>query len=633
MNKDKQAERESIVGRIIEFLKLHSPFNIMQPKDLSAVAASASIEYFDKDEIVFHFDDLLHDSIYVIRKGVVRIISKTNELVDLCSEGEIFGARAFMSSEVYQATAQADPEALLIKIPVDALRNIIVHEPRVMEFFFGDFSSGMALRKRKLSEINRQLRSFKPNQASSSFENVRLPDLKSPVKCAETTVIREAATIMRSKKVGSIIVVNEQDFPIGIVTDTDLRNKVVTGDVSIDASISSIMTSPVKTVPGGKAAEEYLMEMVALGTHHLCITDSGTALEPLKGVVTDHDLLVTRGNNAVVLIKELRRSDDDEHVKKVVERFDEHIRNLVMNDHPILDVARIVQGFNRELLNLVIYKSIEHHQLSITEADFCWLALGSTARGEQVIRTDLDSAIVYSSENSSTQTALKQLADAVFEKLIFYGYESDKAGIQANNERWIMSIDEWENQFRKWISIPEEEALLHSTIFFDLMPFFGNAALADQLQKSIYSNYKGNRRYISFLAENALRNPPPLGFFKNLLLEKGGEHKNTFDIKARAMMPLADAARLQTLEFNTMFPSNTIERYKRLMQADDANSVRYEDCAVAYEIFMRMRAYEGLKYNTDGRFVDPSHLTPLEKQVLKQTFEPIASIQHLIKPV
>lgn len=634
MNEEQHIERESIVGRVVEFLKLHSPFTQMPIEDVVHMADKSSIIYVDDKKEVFKAGDTLHDTIYVIRKGVVRIVSQADELVDACTEGEIFGARAFMSSETYQATAQADPEALLIKLPVEELRGLVAKDAKLMEYFFGDFSSGVALRKRKLSEINEHYRSIKPKQdVRFNFENAHITELRSPITCEATLSIKEAAQIMQSEGVGSIIIVSKEKHPEGIVTDTDLRNKVVTGKHSIEEPIASIMTQPVKTVAFGKSTEEYLMEMIVLGAHHLCITQNGTAQEELLGVITDHDLLLSRGNNAAILIKELRRSKTDEQRLKLVERFDAHVKNLVMHEHPVLDIVRIAQGFNKELLKCTINDAIKSLGLELSSEDFCWLALGSTARGEQIIRTDFDSGIVYKGNEGADKGSLKTLADKVFEKLIQYGYHSDQAGIQANNEEWIQSIDEWKEKFLHWINVPEEKALLNATIFFDLMPFYGNEDLALELQQFIYKSYKGNKRFTAFLAGNALQNPPPLGFFKNLLLEKGGEHKNAFDIKARAMMPLADGARLQSLEFNTMFPSNTIERYKRLMALDDPNKGRYEDCAVAYEIFMSMRAMEGLKYDSDGRFIDPTHLSHLEKQVLKNAFEPIGSIQHLIKPV
>lgn len=632
MNKKEQTERESIAGRVIEFLKLHSPFKSMSTTNLEAIADQSSIIYKDLGQTIFSNGDQLHDCVYIIRKGEVRIISAQNELVDICTEGQIFGARAFMASEVYQASAIADPEALLLKIPIKVMRDIIAHDPTVMEFFFGDFSSGVALRKRKLREINDHAISRSDKGGFKFLDtNYRLDDLKDPVTCSPETAINEAAQLMREHHVGSIIIVSESLFPLGIVTDTDLRNKVVTGEVSIQSPINTIMSHPVKTVTAGLSTEEYLLKMIDLGVHHLCVTQSGLADDVLKGVISDHDLLVSRGNNAAVLIKELHTETRVEKKKKLIAQFDAHIKNLVLHNHPIHSIGQIVQSFNRILLQGILQEELKECP-GIKSSDFCWLALGSVARGEQIIRTDFDSGIVLTTENENHREVIKQMADRVFEKLKELGFHDDKAGIQANNEEWIMSLAQWKQKFKSWISEPTERALLNATIFFDLMPFYGATSLAEELQKHIYSTYHGNKRFTAFLAQNALQNPPPLGFFKNLVLEKSGEHKNAFDIKARAMMPLADAARLQALEHNCMFPANTISRYQRLLKVDALHAPKYEDCAVAYEIFMRARATEGLQHSHDGRYIDPAHLTHLEKQVLKKAFDPISSIQHLINP-
>jgi len=633
MNRHKELERESVVGRVSEFLRLHPPFDQLDQTHLAELASHSSIIYKDEGQAIFESGDELHDSLYVIRKGEVKIQLAKGDLIDRCAEGEIFGARAFMSSETYQASAIAEPEALMIKLPIAKLRELLAKDPRLTEFFFGDFSSGVALRKRKLGEIQEEYKKRRSDENQNAlFENTSPGKLRKPVSCKAETSIREAAQVMREHGIGSIVIVSDQDHPVGIVTDTDLRNKVVAEEHPLDDSIDRIMSHPVKTVAAGKSTEEYLMEMVVQRVHHLCITENGTADAPLLGVITDHDLLLARGNNAAVLLKELRRSKSTEEQREIVRAFDGHVKKLVLSDHPILLTGRLVQSFNREVLRCLITEELEK-QNKLEENDFCWLVLGSSARAEQIIRTDFDSAIILKTASEEKSQQVQKMAETVFEKLISLGYHSDPAGIQANNPEWAMSLEDWKKKFQNWMSEPTERALLHATIFFDLMPFYGDEGLGEDLQDFIYQSYRGNKRFTAFLAGNALKNPAPLGFFKNLLLEKGGEHKDTFDIKARAMMPLADAARLQSLEHNCMFPANTVGRYQRLMQSDPNNASRYEDCAVAYEIFMRVRAQEGLQHNNDGRYIRPSNLSALEKQVLKKAFEPIASIQQLIKPI
>lgn len=568
---------------------------------------------------------------YVIRKGSIKIEGQNGELVDQCSAGEIFGARALLDEGNYLATAIADPEALLIHLPVKNIRQAMSEEPALLRFFFGGLHSGTTMRTRGSNPASALEQQY-TDQVASSFQYERISSFPQPITCSPDTQIIEAARTMRQHRIGSIVIVSDQFHPIGIVTDTDLRNSVATGEYGLDTPISGIMSSPVKTVHVGAMVEEYLLEMILSGVHHLCITTNGSNQEPLLGIVTDHDLLVSRGNNPAVLIKELKRKKTVEERAIVMKRFDQYVKQLVLEEYPIAQIGELMRGFNKALLKIVVDEAVAKSDEKIDPESFCLLALGSTARGEQIIRTDFDSALVFQDGDPSLKPVLEEMCKSVFEELQAYGYESDKAGIQADNPKWIMSLSEWKRLFRRWIEVPDEDALLHATIFFDLMPFYGNEQLAREVQENISEQYKGNKRYSAFLASNALQNPPPLGFFNNLLLERSGEHKDGFDIKARAMMPLADAARLKALEWDCMFPSSTLHRYQRLKALDPLFAERYEESAHAYELFMAYRARQGFKYGSDGRFIDPSVLTSLEKQVLKKAFAPLAAIQHLIKP-
>ena len=630
MAKQPDFEKENILGRILEFVSQHPPFTFLDIDQRKAILQNASLKYFGLDEQIFAEGEKPFANLFMVRKGQVNIYSKNAGLVDQCGEGEIFGARALMEEEAYRASAVANPDALVIRIPVQNIRALLATEPKLIEYFFGDFSSGPALRKRQLSQIKQQHKALKNSNANYTG-NVGRTAKREPITCNKHMSIKDAAKLMSTNKVGSIIVVDKNDFPIGIVTDTDFRSKVATAQFSPENEISLIMNAPVKTVLNGLSVDEYALEMLQASVHHLCVTQNGTSNSPVIGVITDHDVLVSRGGSPSILLKALKKQNNRDEVKRIVEKVDQYLKALVEADEPVSKIARLANAFNKQLLNHAIIKSAFDLDIDLEKLNFSWLALGSVARGEQIIRTDFDSALVFEGPSQDAKT-LKALADQVFNELVYYGYQSDKAGIQANNEQWICTTVEWKKKFENWIGEPVNEALLNATIFFDLMPFYGNESLAMELQQFIYKSFKGHKGFTGFLAANALQNPPPLGFFGNMVLEKSGEHKNAFDLKARAMMPLADAARLLTLEHNLLYPSNTIERFERLAQLNDVFKDRYEDCATAYEIFLKTRAQQGFESGSDGRYLNLKQLSPLEKQLLKNAFRPIAEIQHQIKP-
>ena len=192
---------------------------------------------------------------------------------------------------------------------------------------------------------------------------------------------------------------------------------------------------------------------------------------------------------------------------------------------------------------------------------FCWLSLGSEGREEQLLRTDVDNAILYEDPAEDKREEAKayflRIGELVNKTLIACGFEKCPADIMASNPAYCLSLSEWKLKFGHWINSPDPQSLMNSTIFFDFRLVYGDTILEKALQNYLIDAIETGGTFINHLAKNALQNPPPLTFFKNLVVEKGGEHKNEFDIKKRAMMPLADAARVLILNHGEVKEHNT----------------------------------------------------------------------------
>lgn len=168
------------------------------------------------------------------------------------------------------------------------------------------------------------------------------------------------------------------------------------------------------------------------------------------------------------------------------------------------------------------------------------------------------------------------------------------------------------------------------TIFFDFNLVYGEEKLVQKLAKSIFKSINSYEIFLNFLGRNALINPPPLGFFRQFLVENNGEHKNQFDLKARALMPLIDAARLITLSHQLKNKNNTIERFEALIIEEPQNKDLYLSCIDAFKILLRYRTKQGINHHDSGRYVDLNNLSKTEKLKLKGCFKPIKDIQELL---
>jgi CBS domain-containing protein len=266
--------------------------------------------------------------------------------------------------------------------------------------------------------------------------------------------------------------------------------------------------------------------------------------------------------------------------------------------------------------------------------NFAWLGIGSQGRGEQVLLTDQDHALIFEvvkdEDLESTRDYFLALAQQVSKALKELGYIYCPAGMMASNPKFCLSLSEWKEQFSYWIDKPSAENIMMCTIFFDYAKAYGDEGLVYKLSHHIQHQLNGNDRFLSYLGVDAVKNPPPLGFFRQFVLEDNGTHKDEFDIKARAIQPLVDAARLLLLSKGIQTINNTQERFEKLIELEPQNEEVYRACLKSFLMLSTYRNQEGFQKQNTGRYVDLSNLTKSDKVRLKQAFKPIKDIQSVL---
>lgn len=461
---------------------------------------------------------------------------------------------------------------------------------------------------------------------------------KTPVTCTVTTSVSSAARLMAREHVGSIIIVDEVAHPLGIITDKDLRNKVVTGQFSSDAEVRQIMSQPVITIPPKCTVADVQIAMMKHRVHHLVLTKDGTVDSPVVGVISEHDLLVIQGNNPAIFIREINRSEDAEALSAIREKAEVLLKKYLLQEVAIGFICNMISEVNDALIRRVIQlceQAMQKKNQAPPPVEWCWLALGSGGRKEQLLRTDQDNALIFEDVAEEDYPQVKayflKLAEKITAMLNDCGFEYCPGEMMASNPRWCLSLSEWERQFSDWIFQPTAKNIMFCNIFFDYRPIYGDSKLTDALTQHIFEAIEEQSVFLSLLAKDAMKSAAPLTFFRNFLLEKSGEHKGTFDIKGRAMMPLADAARALILDKKALEVNNTFQRFDYLAGIDPKNAPLFEQAADAYEILVRYRALQGLRHEDSGRYINPSELTKMERLNLRNSFRPIRQIQDLMR--
>ncbi len=623
-----------ITGRVAEFLGSFSPFDLIDKSWLVKIAESIEILYLDDRNVLFSEGDPPGDRCYVVRKGKVNLLKNTEDdvlLVDVCGEGDMFGIRSMLSNEEYQLTAIVDTEVLVYTIPIELLKNLISENAVVSQFFAVGLASSQVVMGHKDTALStKNLLSWKFIDFSDTFHQHMLE--RELISSFPDDPINKVSKKMSNNGVGSVVIIDDKNIPVGILTDTDLRDQVATGKVSIDQPVKLIMSTPVITIRPNQKRADIILKMMSSGVHHLCITEDGTSNTQVIGMISNHDLLLSQSSNPSILLRAINKTNSIEQLENLFADSDYLIKQYISNELP----AHFIQEVVSSIRDAIFRKAIQLTMVSMSDlkdTNFCWVALGSTARKEQILKTDIDNIVVYQDKSSllSSKTGLMKMAESVNDFLVSCGFSRCPAGIMAHLSEMCLNENEWMKKFEKWIHNPDPVSVMNSTIYFDLRAVFGNTELVERIKQNIRSDIKSQKSFLNFLAKNATENPPPLSFFNQFMVESSGEHKNEFDIKKRAIMPMVDAARLLALENQYYESVSTIDRFKYLSQGEPQNKHLYEEAISGYEFLLMERAKAGIRRQDEGRFIDISYSNNIEKKVYKEIFHIIKALQKLIR--
>ena len=628
--------KNTISHRVADFLNNYPPFNEIGQDDLELLSEQITIIYKEKGSTVFLENDDPHPDFYVVHKGAVALRkSPKNDIVDICDEGDIFGLRPLVAHENYKMTATAHEESILYAVPISIFRPYAQQNLAVGTFLVESFASNT---RNPYSKSHRGKLYGEATETDPNTPELKLLDLqpikysKKLVTCSPETPAKILAKTMTQKKVGAMLVVKDE-LPIGIITDKDLRNKIVTGEFPITAKAEKIMTSPVITYPKKLTVTQAQMAMMKGKISHLCLTEDGTPHTKVVGILSKHDVMVSLGNNPAVLIKAINRTRKAKQLKRIRNSIMQLLQGYLDQNIPMTLTSKIISELNDACVKQII--KINLKKVGDTPpTNFAWLALGSQGRNEQLLHTDQDNAIVFAnvpeSELAGTRAYFLKLAGMINKDLHVIGYEYCPAEMMASNPKWCLGLDEWKNSISGWISSPGGDEVLASSVFFDFNHVFGDSSLTSALSDHIFRSIKKYPIFYLHLASGALQNPSPTGFFRQFLLEEDGQQKDLFDLKRRALRPLTEAARVLILSHQIKSINNTSERFEKLAELEPNNKEIYLACSYAFKALSKFRAKQGILHNDSGRYISLDQLSKEEKVKLKRTFKTIKELQELL---
>ena len=600
---------------IRDYLSRCAPLDKLDEECLDQITSNLEISYARRGSQIMQPGDI-NRSLYLIRSGAVEIRTADDELYDQLGEESWFGFRSLFRGGDVILSVTAIEDTLLYQLPVETFHALIdLHES--VRLFFS---------KKNPIRLRNAIQEIQDNQ-SNTLIATHVCDLThgTPQMIEQTATIEEAAQQMKTATVTAMLVMDQGKLS-GILTDRAFCTKVTANRMSFDDPVADIMTPEPLTISASTLGAEALLIMARHNIRHLPVMDG----HKIVGMITATDLIRQQSYNTIYLINEIHRADTLEELQQLSQQLPQTMATLVDSSMTAYDIGHAISSIGEAITQRLVRMAEEKY--GEAPVPYAWISAGSLARNEQTAHTDQDNALILSDDYDAKLHGdyFEKLSRLVCDGLNACGYVYCPGDVMASNPKWRQPLAVWRSYFDRWIFNPQPKALMYASIFFDLQCVRGDAGLLESLQSEVLKKTRGNTIFLAYMTANALQFHPPLGIFKQFVLEKGGAEEKALNMKKRGIVPITDLARVYALSAGVN-ALNTRDRLEAASKAGVLSRSGMADLRDALEFIASVRLQHQSQQiragQTPDNFVPPEHLSSLERRHLKDAFDVVDTIQ------
>jgi CBS domain-containing protein len=605
---------------VVEFLRRHAPFDDLDDDALETLASSVEVEFFPAGATIFRQGEGPMEHVRVVRRGVVELVAD-GRVLDTLGEGELFGHPSMLSGLPTGFEARAGEDTLVYRLPADAVVPLLARP------------AGLRFVARSLLDRPRPDPAAPGEGVDPAGQPVARLVRERPVICEPTWRVGEVAQMMAEAQTGAAVV-RMDDGTVGIVTDRDLRDRVLAGPVGADAPIAEVMSAPAFTVTPERPGAEVMVEMLDRDLHHVPVVwPHGEVL----GVLTDRDLLAAQSHAPFSLRRAIEGAVDFAAVRRTAGQLHEEVIALHGAGVPPARIGSIMSVVIDAITRRLIELSVQ--ELGPPPSPFSWLALGSLGRREVVPSSDIDSGLVWDQDGDSERSYMPALGARVVAELAASGFAADLHGATAAQPLFDRSFEAWRRVIRTAIERPEEgKALIFISLLSDARQVVATGEVRDPISE--LRQIRHRRTLLRLLLRLALSNSPPSGLRRLRSRERGaatertGDREARIDIKAAGILPVAGIARYASLAAGVLVTSTGA----RLDAASTAGTLEGSDArmlAEAFDLFWRLRLDHQVEQIREGAEPDDQisvgELNPVTRGYVREAFQAVSAVQRSLK--
>lgn len=622
----------------VQFLGRFSPFKELGPTPIQEIARDLDVEFYPKGTQIFRRNITEVTHLHIIQKGGVKLFvsseGDTFMLKSIGGEGETLGGSWLLGNQKPDVTVEALEDTFCLLLPKTTFLKLVA-EQLSFEHFFSDEFQNQRISKAYTETRNRRVRNI--GLKRFDYFTILVSDVVRPNFQAinSNSTIQKLAEIMTQFKVGSVLVEDDSDNPVGIVTKKDLRTKVVARGLGYDLPVESIMTSPVLTIPIQARLFEAALRMVRKQIKHLPVTQGNE----IVGVITKHDIMVHQATSPLMLLRDIKSIESPESMNLLSRNIPGFIRSLMEEGAKASHCTNVISLLYDRIFDRAM--DLIAHFLDASSVKTSIMVLGRAARSEQTFVPVYDYLVVYdSSENSFSsdgpEANLEKITSGLNSFLSSCFEDTLRFRISGANPRWRKPIDVWSGYIDEWINnpIPPEVAIARNFLDMRALPRENEPSII--LKKTLLDKMSGNKNFMRGLAADFLSVAPPLSFFRNEIVEADGATSTRLDLENRLAEPIVDFARIMSFKYK-ITETNTLSRLKSLNEVGAISQGLFSEAMEAFEFQTQLILMNQLRSlainNVPGYIIDPTDLTDLEKRTLKETFDLIGRFQVMVKEI
>ena len=459
---------------IAEFLRTHDPFSGLDEEALERLVERVEVEDFEAGATIFRQGEPSRGRVLVVRRGAIELV-EGSRVLDVLGEGELFGHPSMLSGLPFGFEARAQEDSRCYSMAASDVIPLLA-------------------RRSSLSYLTRSLLQRRGPGGTAAEADVASAEMtqqparalirREPVTCAADRPLREVARLMSDENVNSMIV-RAESGELGIVTDGDLRSRVVAEGMSVDAPVSEVVSGPLTTVGADAAGADVMLAMLDNDVRQVgVLSPRGELLGVLGGI----DLVAAEARTPFSLRREIARARDKQELSEAAQRLRSTVVALHATKLPPQQIGRVISVVADALIRRMIELAIESK--GTTPAEFAWLALGSHGRRETVPSSDVDSGMAWEDESEQESSGsdqivsdgvvgyMRTIAADVEDCIRVVGWRLDPHGVTASGEFSASSMATWRRSIGQWLQNPgDEKVLIASSILLDGRTVYGPADL------------------------------------------------------------------------------------------------------------------------------------------------------------